>query len=54
MPTLHHVVNSDFLHLLLYSLGVTFTLPIGGANMPVVISLFNAMTGMAVAFNGFV
>lgn len=39
---------------LLMILGVTFTLPIGGANMPVVISLFNAMTGMAVAFNGFV
>jgi NAD(P) transhydrogenase subunit beta len=34
--------------------GVTFTLPIGGANMPVVISLFNAMTGLAVGFNGFV
>ncbi len=39
---------------LLLILGVTFTLPIGGANMPVVISLFNAMTGLAVAFNGFV
>lgn len=39
---------------LLLLLGVTFTLPIGGANMPVVISLFNAMTGLAVGFNGFV
>ncbi|MHB1947802.1 MAG: NAD(P)(+) transhydrogenase (Re/Si-specific) subunit beta [Gammaproteobacteria bacterium] len=35
-------------------LGLTFTLPIGGANMPIVISLFNAMTGLAVGFNGFV
>jgi NAD(P) transhydrogenase subunit beta len=35
-------------------LGITFTIPIGGANMPVVISLFNAMTGLAVGFNGFV
>ncbi len=35
-------------------LGVSFTIPIGGANMPVVISLFNAMTGLAVGFNGFV
>jgi NAD(P) transhydrogenase subunit beta len=35
-------------------LGVTMTLPIGGADMPVVISLYNAMTGMAVAFEGFV
>jgi NAD(P) transhydrogenase subunit beta len=30
------------------------TLPIGGADMPVVISLFNALTGLAVAFEGFV
>ncbi len=35
-------------------LGVTMTLPIGGADMPVVISLYNAMTGIAVAFEGFV
>ena len=35
-------------------LGVTMTLPIGGAEMPVVISLYNALTGLAVAFEGFV
>ena len=34
--------------------GVFMTLPIGGADMPVVISLFNALTGLAVAFEGFV
>jgi len=34
--------------------GVLFTTPIGGADMPVVISLFNAFTGLAVAFEGFV
>ena len=34
--------------------GVMMTLPIGGADMPVVISLFNALTGLAVAFEGFV
>ena len=34
--------------------GVAMTLPIGGADMPVVISLFNAFTGLAVAFEGFV
>ena len=34
--------------------GIMFTLPIGGADMPVVISLFNALTGLAVAFEGFV
>lgn len=42
------------LFILLLILGVTFTIPIGGANMPIVISLFNAMTGLAVGFNGFV
>ena len=35
-------------------LGVSMTLPIGGADMPVVISLYNALTGLAVAFEGFV
>jgi NAD(P) transhydrogenase subunit beta len=34
--------------------GVTMVLPIGGADMPVVISLLNAFTGIAVAMAGFV
>jgi NAD(P) transhydrogenase subunit beta len=34
--------------------GVLMTLPIGGADMPVVISLYNALTGLAVGFEGFV
>jgi NAD(P) transhydrogenase subunit beta len=34
--------------------GVLLTLPIGGADMPVVISLLNAFTGTAVAMAGFV
>ncbi|WP_189786077.1 NAD(P)(+) transhydrogenase (Re/Si-specific) subunit beta [Streptomyces capitiformicae] len=34
--------------------GVTMVLPIGGADMPVVISLLNAFTGSAVAMAGFV
>ncbi|MGH3277595.1 MAG: NAD(P)(+) transhydrogenase (Re/Si-specific) subunit beta, partial [Trebonia sp.] len=34
--------------------GVTMVLPIGGADMPVVISLLNACTGTAVAMAGFV
>ncbi|WP_062537312.1 NAD(P)(+) transhydrogenase (Re/Si-specific) subunit beta [Mizugakiibacter sediminis] len=34
--------------------GVMMTLPIGGADMPVVISMYNAFTGLAVAFEGFV
>jgi NAD(P) transhydrogenase subunit beta len=34
--------------------GLIMTLPIGGADMPVVISLYNAFTGLAVGFEGFV
>src|SRR5690242_10045059 len=34
--------------------GIAMTLPIGGADMPVVISMYNAFTGLAVAFEGFV
>jgi NAD(P) transhydrogenase subunit beta len=34
--------------------GVTMVMPIGGADMPVVISLLNAFTGIAVAMAGFV
>jgi NAD(P) transhydrogenase subunit beta len=35
-------------------LGILVTLPIGGADMPVVISVYNACTGIAVALEGFV
>ena len=35
-------------------LGISMTLPIGGADMPVVISLYNALTGLAVGLEGFV
>ncbi len=40
--------------LLALGLGKLMTLPIGGADMPVVISLYNAFTGLAVAFEGYV
>ena len=46
------VVSSFFVLALV--LGLTMTLPIGGADMPVVISLYNALTGLAVGFEGFV
>ena len=50
------VPNETYLYILLgISLlyGVLFVLPIGGADMPVVISLLNSFTGMAAAFGGF-
>ena len=51
----HGDVNTVAIFFLLaLVLGVTMTLPIGGADMPVVISLYNALTGLAVAFEGFV
>jgi NAD(P) transhydrogenase subunit beta len=34
--------------------GVMFVMPIGGADMPVVISLLNALTGIAAAMAGFI
>ena len=36
------------------ALGFLLIIPIGGADMPVVISLYNALTGLAVGFEGFV
>ena len=47
-----NVVTGFFVLALVF--GVLMTLPIGGADMPVVISLYNAFTGLAVAFEGFV
>jgi H+-translocating NAD(P) transhydrogenase subunit beta len=46
------VLAAFFALSLLY--GVLMTLPIGGADMPVVISLYNALTGLAVGFEGYV
>lgn len=45
------VVTWFFLLALLF--GVLMTIPIGGGDMPVVISLYNAFTGLAVGFEGF-
>jgi NAD(P) transhydrogenase subunit beta len=49
--------NSALLILLFFlaalAFGILMTLPIGGGDMPVVISLFNAFTGLAVGFEGF-
>ena len=45
-----------FLYILFFAAllyGVMFVVPIGGADMPVVISLLNSFTGLAAAFGGF-
>ena len=52
LPATHALLA--ILYLLLIALGIVLALPIGGGNMPVVISLFNAMTGLAVGLEGFV
>ena len=49
--------NITFVYILLLLalvLGVIFVLPIGGADVPVLISLLNSFTGLAVAASGFV
>ena len=48
--TLPFIYGLLFLSLLY---GVLFVIPIGGADMPVVISLLNSFTGLAAAFGGF-
>jgi len=46
------LIGLFFLGALLF--GLLMTMPIGGADMPVVISLYNAFTGLAVGAEGFV
>jgi NAD(P) transhydrogenase subunit beta len=48
-----HVVYVYVLLALSLVLGVAFVLPIGGADVPVLISLLNSFTGLAVAASGF-
>ncbi len=48
-----HVVYVYVLLLLSLVLGAAFVLPIGGADVPVLISLLNSFTGLAVAASGF-
>jgi NAD(P) transhydrogenase subunit beta len=48
-----HIVFVYLLLLLSLVLGAAFVLPIGGADVPVLISLLNSFTGLAVAASGF-
>ncbi len=48
--------NQIYVYLLFFAAllyGILFVIPIGGADMPVVISLLNSFTGLAAAFGGF-
>jgi NAD(P) transhydrogenase subunit beta len=49
-----HTAMAALFFMLALAAGLLITAPIGGADMPVVISLYNALTGLAVAFEGFV
>jgi NAD(P) transhydrogenase subunit beta len=49
-----HVLLIDIIGILSLAFGVALVLPIGGADVPVLISLLNSFTGLAVAASGFV
>jgi H+-translocating NAD(P) transhydrogenase subunit beta len=54
IPFLSPIVSLYILLAASLLLGVLFVIPIGGADMPIVISLLNAFTGLAAALSGFV
>lgn len=56
LAVLGFISNSNVLYLILglsVLYGILFVMPIGGADMPVVISLLNSFTGVAAAMGGF-
>ncbi len=53
LATVPHELVLGIIALLALAFGIALVMPIGGADMPVVISLLNAYTGLAVAMAGF-
>jgi len=54
IPFLSPLISLYILLAVSLLLGILFVIPIGGADMPIVISLLNAFTGLAAAASGFV
>ena len=54
LPQLSPLVSVIVILVLALLLGVLLVIPIGGADMPIVISLLNSLTGLAAASSGFV
>jgi NAD(P) transhydrogenase subunit beta len=53
LSSMYTTATRSLSFLLALGFGLLMTLPIGGADMPVVISMYNAFTGLAVGLDGF-
>lgn len=55
-PNDHEIIfwGANIINLLAFALGILLVIPIGGADMPVVIALLNSYSGIAAAMSGFI